>query len=182
MTPSSVARKKFVSVPSRSPRTTSTFRLQELMEEEQKLRIGERITLLRERSPYGQPQIADKLDIGLRAYQKLEAVGTTKYERCEEIAEIHSSWTKRDPRWKHVNADWIWDGRAAPAETPDVLGALSPNGSAADLKADVDRLLSELDAARLEVLEAISEVHDELAEIRQHLGRGARGRASSGNG
>lgn len=98
MTPVKTTPEKFVSRPSRRTRTQSTFRLNLLMEEQQRLEIAGRITQLRERSPWGQPQIAEKLGIGLRAYQKVEAVGTTHYERCEALAEIHKQWTSRAAR------------------------------------------------------------------------------------
>jgi len=82
------------------------------MDEAHKAAIGERIRSLRERSPFKQQAVADRLGIGLRAYQKLEEVGTTRYERCEELAEIFN-----------VDPMWIWEGRDATA--PDVLGALN---------------------------------------------------------
>lgn len=89
-----------------------SFRLQLLMEEAQKLEMAERIRELRERSPYTQPEVADKLGIGLRAYQKLEAKGTIRWERAEELAAIYE-----------VAPRWIWDGSGT-GETPDVLSGL----------------------------------------------------------
>ncbi len=77
------------------------------MEEAQRLEIAERITELRERSPFTQPQVAAKLGIGLRAYQKLEDRGTTKFERCQELAAIHAEWMATDLL------------RAAPPPPPD---------------------------------------------------------------
>jgi transcriptional regulator with XRE-family HTH domain len=101
------------------------------MEEQQRLEMAQRITDLRERSPFTQPVIADKLGIGLRAYQKLEQRGTTSFERCQEIYEIHREWTSRQADWSHVDSDWIWDGRTR-AETPDLMGALLPATSQLD--------------------------------------------------
>lgn len=110
------------------------------MEEAQRLEIAERIRELRERSPYTQPLVAEKLGIGLRAYQKMEAQGTTKWERCEELADIYD-----------VDARWIWDGTES-GETPDLLGALN-DGAAAKL----DRIEKKLD----EVLRRLSPDPDE---------------------
>ena len=46
------------------------------MEAARKRAIGARIKDARERSKWRQPQIADHLGIGLRAYQKMEQRGT----------------------------------------------------------------------------------------------------------
>lgn len=82
------------------------------MDEAHKLEIGARIKHLRERSPFKQQAVADRLGIGIRAYQNLERVGTVRYERCEELGEIFEA----DPRW-------IWDGHERGMVTPDPLGA-----------------------------------------------------------
>lgn len=95
------------------------------MDEQQRLEIGDRIEHLRKRSPLTQPKIAERLGIGLRAYQKLEEKGTTHFERCQEIAAIHQEWTERDPEWVHASAAWVWDGRKRPAPAVDFLSALS---------------------------------------------------------
>lgn len=127
---------QFASRPSRISRPAGTVPLHCLneeeqalllmrMEEEQRREIGERITQLRERSPFTQPDVAGKLGIGLRAYQKLERTGTTKYERCEELAKIHAEWTRDSTDWQHVSADWIWDGRMPRSEAPDLMGSLN---------------------------------------------------------
>jgi transcriptional regulator with XRE-family HTH domain len=146
---------KFAPGTSRRSRTASTFRLELLMEEAQRLEIAARITALRERSPWGQPQIAQKLGIGLRAYQKVERVGTTHFDRCEEIAAIHQEWTQRDPQWAHADAGWIWDGRAR-GDTPDLLGVLD-QGPAGQL----DRIEAKLDTV-LELLSPPEALEDEL--------------------
>ena len=106
-----------VNRPSQFARTASTLRLHHLMEERQRLEIAARVTQLRERSRWTQPDIAEMLGLTLRGYQKIEEKGTTKYERAEEIARIHG-----------VDPDWVWDG-AERSATPDVLGALSSTDS-----------------------------------------------------
>lgn len=121
------------------------------MEEAQRLEIAHRITQLRERSPFTQPAVAAKLGIGLRAYQKLERVGTTKYERCEELAEIHAEWARDSADWGHVSADWIWDGRIPRGAAPDLLGEL--NGE----RTQLDRI----EALLLDLRDRVTELADE---------------------
>lgn len=130
------------------------------MEEARKLEIAQRIRDLRERSPWGQAAIAEKLGLRLRSYQKLEKVGTERFERCEELASIHAQWTSRTEGWAHADADWIWDGKVRGA-TPDLLAELSPAGgnltqldrieqTLAELRRDVSALVAERDAAAAE--------------------------------
>ena len=134
----------FVNEPSNRTRTGATVRLHSLMEEAQKLAIGQRIRELRERSPYKQPAVAERLGIGLRAYQKLEEVGTTRYERCEELAEIFGA----DPMW-------IWEGRER-GSTPDLFGE---RDQLAALNRKLDRILEHLGIAE------VSELDEALAEL-----------------
>ena len=101
------------------------MRLDSLMEEAQRLEIAERITELRERSPFTQPQVATKLGIGLRAYQKLEDRGTTKFDRCQELADIHAEWMATDPDYSALDATWIWNGRSRDAVPDPFAGAPS---------------------------------------------------------
>ena len=130
-----------VSGPSRGARPVGTVRLDWLMEATQRLEMAQRIVSLRERSPFTQPKMAARLGIGLRAYQKLELKGTTKYERCEELVEIHKDWAEGDPEWGHLSADWIWDGRRRD-ETPDLVGALNGESQLDRIEAKLDRLLN----------------------------------------
>lgn len=128
------------------------------MEEQQKLEIAARIKMLREVGPYKQPEIADKLGIGLRGYQKLEVKGTTQHERCQELFAIHRDWLLERPGLEHVTAAWIWDGRDAKSPTPDPF-AVSQNESA-----EAPRDLAELDErAQARHLAVMAE----LAEIRR---------------
>lgn len=80
---------KFAQRPSKRARTANT--LPDLMEELQRAEIAARIRDLRARSPYSQQQVADRLGIGLRAYQKLEKLGTTKWERVQQLAEVFTT-------------------------------------------------------------------------------------------
>lgn len=114
-------------------RSVNTVRLSELMEEAQRLEIAARIRQLREESPYSQQGVADKLNITLRAYQKLEQRGTTRWERAEELAGIYN-----------VTPAWIWSGKEK-LPTPDVTGALGD--------ASVHQKLDEI-LARFDLLEA----------------------------
>lgn len=149
MTPTRATPEKFMSRPFRGTRPTSTLPLSWLMEETQRQEMGQRIAELRERSPYTQPDMAEKLGIGLRAYQKLEARGTTKFERCEEIAKIHSAWTGGQEDWQHVDANWIW-GRApkpaaVPKGTPDLSnGQLDADVQLAEVIARLDAIMRHL--------------------------------------
>lgn len=99
------------------------------MQAQQKLEIADRIKDLRERSPYKQEAIANKLGLKLRSYQKLEAKGTEDFERCEALYEIHKEWASVDPEWAHMSAGWIWDGRdrRKGADLSDLLKAAEPN-------------------------------------------------------
>lgn len=103
------------------------------MDEARKLEIGERIRRLREESPYKQQAVADKLGIGLRAYQKLEEVGTTRWERCEELAEIFE-----------VDPYWIWTGHEKGA-APDIMGTLNGDDRLGRIEKKLDDVLARLD-------------------------------------
>jgi transcriptional regulator with XRE-family HTH domain len=116
----------------------ASVRLVHLMEERHRLEIAARITTLRERSRWTQPEIADRLGLTLRGYQKIEEKGTTKYDRVEAIAKIHS-----------VDPDWLWEGRErGPA----------PDPFASESTAAVDELRKELQALRHELLAEIGKV------------------------
>lgn len=178
------------------------------MDEQTRLEIAARIKDLRERSRYTQPELADKLGLTLRGYQKLEQRGTTKYERVEEIAKIHDE----DP-------DWIWDGRRR-GVTPDVLAALDGDGhgnpddfdarfdsfraevlahlsilrqaeesipraeAIADLHAKLDQIVErqrKLEAGQVELRSGLAQVRTELAGLQKPQRRGARKPAASGS-
>jgi transcriptional regulator with XRE-family HTH domain len=173
MTNARSATSQFVTGPSRKSRTGSTFRLHLLMEERTRLEIGERITQLRERSPYTQPEVADKLGIGLRAYQKLEKEGTTRYERCQELANIHEEWAGADPDWNHVSAGWIWDGRERDSKA-DLMGSLKQ----AEGTPSIQGVEAQIAALRAELLAAVGVVRSELEDLRSQKAPAERKRGS----
>lgn len=122
---------QFVIQASLAARKAHTVQLQDLMDAAQKLEIGERIKGLRERSPYTQPVMADKVGKTLRAYQQWEAKGTERWENIEAVADIHG-----------VSPHWIYDGK----ETPDLMGSLSDAGQLDRIEALLKRVLSRLES------------------------------------
>lgn len=98
----------FVKRPSKSATGAGTV-LASLMEETQRLQIAQRVRELREQSPFSQQEMADKLGISLRAYQKLEHNGLQRWKRAEELGEIFE-----------VDPGWIWHGQKDPIPTEDV--------------------------------------------------------------
>jgi transcriptional regulator with XRE-family HTH domain len=150
--------------PSKSPRTPHTFRLQVLMEEAKRLAMAERIKELRERSPLNQPQVAERLGIGLRGYQKLEERGTTKWERAQELASIFD-----------VEPMWIWEGEEQPS-------APYPFASTTErLSIAVEALEEKLEALRVELLAAVGEVRSDTEALLQRRELGEHGQAANGS-
>ena len=136
----------FVNGPSKPGRTVDTLP-PELVEKARKLGIAARIKDARERSRWRQQDVADHLEIGIRAYQKLEEKGTSSFERCQEVAEFLGV--------AGVTADYLWDG----TETPDLMGALSAPPSSADVAARLDALdetLRKVAANQTELLSAVA--------------------------
>lgn len=149
------------------------------MEERQRLEIAERIRLLRERSPYTQPEVADRLGIKLRGYQKLEKEGTTKFERCEAIFKIHKKWIADDPDWAYVSPSWIWDGKERGADLSDALSEAEPASPA-----KLEKMLQEVLDQQAELLADVSEVRafqEGLSPLLERLSRapGAKRKRSS---
>ena len=148
------------------------------MDQAQRLQMAARIAQLRERSPLTQPEIADQLHIGLRAYQKLERQGTTRYERCEELAAIHAKWTKGNPDWEFVSPDWIWDGRQRETTAPDLIANLGTDG--AKLLGEINQKLDDL-IDRIRALEALqsteaaanADSRSQIAALEKSLAPGA---------
>jgi transcriptional regulator with XRE-family HTH domain len=159
-------------------RTANTFRLHLLMEEAQRREIAERIRSLRENAPFGQEHIADQLGLKLRSYQKVEERGTTKYERCLELARVHSSWTRGRSEWAHVDADWLWSGRERGA-TPDPFAVPTEDRLDA-LTAAVADLKKQLTSTRTALLAEISAVRTQLEAQSKPQARGERAKGSSG--
>lgn len=196
MTNRKVAHHNYVPGASRSPRTPDTLqhalddlirRARTLMETEERQQVAARIIELRERSPYTQPVMADKLGISLRGYQKLEENGTQSYERCKELVAIHRAWAHRDPHWQHLDAEWIYTGLGDPADhgvndTPDLMLALSKasGGLPGALAEQMERLNGEISDLRDAVLHLTADnlrLHQELQEL---IAMGRRGSAEGG--
>jgi transcriptional regulator with XRE-family HTH domain len=145
------------------------------MEERQRLEIAERIRVLRERSPYTQPDVAEKLGIKLRGYQKLEKEGTTKFDRCEAIYEIHKPWIADDPEWAYVSAGWIWDGKErGSADLSDALSEAEPASPA-----KLEKMLQEVLDQQAQLIADVSEVRaaqEHLSPLIERLGRAPEGK------
>lgn len=157
-----------VTRPSQIPRTAHTLRLRHLMEERQRLEIADRIRELRERSPYTQPVMADKLGLTLRGYQKIEERGTTKWERCEAIAKI----LEVDPRW-------LWDGTEKGASPDPFATSQSAEADAvAALAGEVHEMRRELAATKNELLAELGKVRRAQAAQQSPSKSGGRKRAA----
>jgi transcriptional regulator with XRE-family HTH domain len=141
------------------------------MEERQRLEIGERIRLLRERSPFTQEDVAEVLGIKLRGYQKLEKEGTTKYERCAEVAAIHAEWSAHADGWQHVSADWIWDG-------VERQGAGDLIGSLKDAEPGLKEIGDQIASLRAELLSELALVRSDLEDLRSRKERAGRSRGA----
>jgi transcriptional regulator with XRE-family HTH domain len=85
----------------------------QLMEQAQRFEMGARIKALRERSPWTQPEVAEKLGLGLRGYQEIEVRGTTKWDHVRRLAEIHDA-----------DAGWIWEGDPVSSDEPPLLAEI----------------------------------------------------------
>lgn len=152
----------------KNSRSATTLSRDDLMRESQRREMGARIKGLRERSPFTQPEVADKLGIRLRGYQDHEVRGTTKYERVEELAEIFG-----------VEADWIWygeerDGTRPASEIEAKLDALleasmtpHPPAESDSASEELERKLDVLLAQQTQILAAVDRVHKEQERLRR---------------
>ncbi len=156
------AKIKVATGPSKRTRHGFTLSADQLMEEAARREMGGRIRELRERSPYKQQHMADKLNVGLRMYQRIEQRGTTEWERVQQIAEIHGS----DPHW-------VWDGEEK-GPVPDVIGRLDgSSGQLARMEGKLDQLL-DLIEERLAVRDA-----DDAAQVSHRSDRRSTDRRAS---
>lgn len=77
----------FASQMARNPHTLARF--QDAMKDaKRKKAIGERMTQLRERRGFTQPQVAGRVGTSLRNYQNWEAGGGTSGENYESVADV----------------------------------------------------------------------------------------------
>lgn len=141
------------------------------MDETQKRGIAKRLRALDQASPWTQDEVAAKLGITKRGYQKMLEKGTTKRRRCHEMWKIHKTWTTRSSAWQHVSEDWIVDGRMAQEETPDLMGTADST--------ELRQLLGELRAMR-SILRTEAAKNAELRTELERLAKSLRRRASEG--
>lgn len=159
--------------------TPHTLRLQVLMEQQKKAEIGERIRELREASRHTNRSIADELGVSERAVAKWMAGGGIAWDNVVSLAKLFD-----------VEENYIWSGDPR-AETPDVMGALSPTGlgelekhvhdlvvAVAEVHERMDRAL----ANQVEQLARLGEVRHAQEEMLSRLERIERSRGRTGNG
>jgi transcriptional regulator with XRE-family HTH domain len=134
----------------------STVRVRWLMEEQHRLEIGERIRELRENSAETNRSIADAVGVGERSVASWMAGGGITYDNAQKVAEVFG-----------VDVDYIWRGRTgAELETPDVMGALSPNAEVVGALRELERQQSQM-AKKLDRLLAVqTELLAEVAKAR----------------
>jgi transcriptional regulator with XRE-family HTH domain len=128
--------------------------------------MGARIRELRERSPWKQQHMANKLNVGLRMYQRIEQRGTTDWERAEAIAEIHD-----------VDPMWIWSGEER-KPAPDLIGQF--DGSVTERLARIEDLLERMEARQVEALAAVASIQHDLQVQQSPRKRTADGQEATG--
>lgn len=138
-----------------APRSATTLRLKFLMDEQQRIEIGQRLKELRENSPQTNRSVGDAVGVTERTVAEWAAgrQGMT-YDNAKKVAELFG-----------VDLDWLWRGDK---ETPDVMKALSPNGRAVTAD-DLQALHTELRELRREVAAAEERVLRQMAEHRKAL-------------
>jgi transcriptional regulator with XRE-family HTH domain len=120
-------------------RGTTSLRLRWLMDEQQRLEIGERLKDLRDNSPETNRSVGDAVGVSERTVAEWSAgrQGMT-YEHAKKVAELFD-----------VDIDWLWRGKGRGA-TPDLMGQL--DGGSVILNR-VEQMCQEI-GERLEALEA----------------------------
>lgn len=128
----------FLAAPLSRDGSATTLRLRHLMEETQRVEIGQRIRHLRQSSAerLGQREtnrsIADYVGVTERAvtaWQQPENGTAPSYDHAKQVAELFQ-----------VSTDWLWRGREK-GEAPDLMADL--DGSQLDrMEAKLDRLLA----------------------------------------
>ncbi len=104
-----------------------------LIDQEQKIVIGERIRGLRNQSPQTNRSIADYCGIGERAVAEWMRGGGISYENAEKVSELFD-----------VNVQWLLSG-SVPSDEPDVSERLDR----------IEAALVELRSLQARVLEAV---------------------------
>lgn len=152
--------------------SASTVALRVLMEQAQKIEIGQRIRGLREDSAETNRSIADYCDVSVEAVRNWIAGKGIAYDNGEKVAEMFG-----------VNFNWLWRGKGPPRgqeETPDVLGELSPSSESAAADDEIRTKLDELLSGQAELLSAVSEVRSEQERLRSLQPHDERGEEETG--
>ncbi len=131
-----------------------TFRHRDLMNQQQKLEIGQRIKELRDNSPETNRSIADYCEVAERSVAHWIAGDGITYDNAEKVAELFQT-----------TIDYIWRGREKP-ETPDVMGLLTAGSGEAGGE-DLEKLRSQIDL----ILDRQSSILAQLADDRVQLER-----------
>lgn len=146
----------------------STVRVRWLMEEQQRLEIGNRIRELRENSTETNRSIAEAVGVGERSVAAWIAGGGMAYDNAKKVADIFG-----------VDVDYIWRGRATQDTTPDLMGALSPNAEILAAIRELDQKVAKLVAGQAELQTEIAKVRSAQAVPRKTQVPSGRKKASS---
>lgn len=151
--------------------SASTVALRALMEQQQKIEIGQRIRELRENSAETNRSIADYCKVSVEAVRNWIAGKGISYDNGEKVAKLFD-----------VDFNWLWRGESK-GETPDVLRSLSGNSAdeLARLSDAVEELRVELAAARNELLAEIAQVRRAQEAPQKRRGNAGRSQGGSGN-
>ena len=127
--------------------SVNTLRLRALMEQQQRIEIGQRIRDLREASPHTNESIADHVGVGARSVANWIS-GTTgiTYEHARKVAELFE-----------VDVRWLWDGKERSNGSADLMGALSRDQNGQLLEA-VEELQGQVASLRSELLAELSKL------------------------
>ena len=132
--------------------SATTVALRVLMDQAQKLEIGQRIRALREDSAETNRSIADYCGVSVEAVRNWIAGKGIAYDNGEKVAKLFE-----------VEFNWLWRGqgepRARPA-TPDVLGTLTRSDSELlrDVASQVGQLASQVASTEAEVRELLRRI------------------------
>lgn len=148
--------------PLSTERSTTTLRLHHLMEEQQRLEIGERIKELRNASPQTNRSIADYVGVGERAVANWIAGGGIAWDNAKRVADLFA-----------VDVQWLWSGREQ-GPAPDPFS----NPELARLSEAVAELGVELAATKNELLAEIGKVRTAQAAPRSRRASGGQSRAT----
>lgn len=147
-------------------RSAATLRLHHLMEERQRIEIGQRIKDLRNGSPQTNRSIADFVGVGERAVANWIAGGGIAWENAKRVADLFD-----------VDAQWLWSGRGS-REGGDGLRQLDADyvrEALGEIRADVKDVLVRLDAqAAAQAARGAGAPPRDAARERQRKARGRR--------